>query len=266
VNATAHERIQQEIAAYLAGRLTDEESRSVRNHIESCPECADVVDAWTPAAVGFRLGGAELLAPHPDSLKLLRHARGEVVADDDLIRHLDTCATCLLEVEGARAGSALSEVRPSLKLTRYVSLALAAGLVLGLGLATLVRGPGSPMRPIQGAIQLYSLEQTVRSSDAGSVLEVDRDSTVLPLVLVPAVPEGAGPEAMFLIEIRDEQDNAVWSNRFTAAELNRYLEVSGVLTLLVPALEEGAYVLQLLAKDSSAAGPLQEYRFQVRQR
>ena len=265
MNAKAHERIQQEIAAYLAGRLTDEESTSVRNHIDSCAECADVVDAWTPAAVGFRLAGDELLAPHPDSLELLRHARGEMVADDDLTRHLETCATCLLEVEGARAGSALSEVRPSRKLTRYVSMALAAGLVLGLGLATLVRGPGSPMSSTQGAIQLYSLEETVRSSDAGSVLEVDRDSTLLPLVLVPAVPEDAGPEVMFLIEIRDERD-AVWSNRFTAAELNRYLEVSGVLTLLVPALPEGAYVLQLVAQDSSAAGPLQEYRFQVRQR
>ena len=137
-------------------------------------------------------------------------------------------------------------------------MALAAGLVLGLGLASLLRDPASG--PV--ATHLYTLEEAVRSSAAGSLLEVDQGATVLPLVLVPAIPAGAAPDAAFVIDITDEQGATIWSNRFTAEELNRYLEISGVLTLLVPAQPEGFYVLQLASED----GPIQEFRFEVRQR
>ena len=106
----------------------------------------------------------------------------------------------------------------------------------------------------------------MRSSTGGTVLEVDKDSKVLPLVLIPAVPPGASQDAVFMIEIKDDQGAAAWSGRFTAAELNRYVEVSGVLTLLVPAQPEGAYVLQLRADQTAGDGPIQEFKFQVRQR
>ena len=109
-------------------------------------------------------------------------------------------------------------------------------------------------------------EETVRSAGDAMVLEVEPGSTVLPLVLLPAVPADASPEAGFTLEILDEQGETAWSSRYTTAELNRYLEVSGVLTLLVPTLPDGAYSLQLLADDDPANGPLQEFRFQVRQR
>ncbi len=219
-----------------------------------------------PVTAGFRLAGDRLLAPHPDSLELLRYARGETASDQKLIGHLETCSSCLLEVEGARVGSVLRQVRPAGKLTRYVSMALAAGLVLGLGLATLVRTTESRFAGGHGAIQLYTLDDAVRSSGGGTVLEVDADSQVLPLVLIPAVPPGASQDAVFMIEIKDDQGAAAWSSRFTAAELNRYVEVSGVLTLLVPAQPEGDYVLQLREARSAGDGPIQEFKFQVRQR
>ena len=262
MNPIDHERFELEIAAFLAGRLTDEECEALRTHIETCESCAGVVEAWAPAAAGFRIAGDRLLAPHPDSRELLRYARGETAGDDSLIEHLKTCPTCLLEVEGARTVPAAKEVRPSLKITRYVSMALAAGLVLGLGLATMLRDPGAGLALGHGATQLYTLEEAVRSSNDATVLEVDRESTVLPLVLIPAVPAGAAPDADFTIEITDGQGDTAWSSRFTAAELNRYLEVSGVLTLLVPAQPEGTYTLQLASED----GPIQEFRFEVRQR
>ena len=262
MDTTQHERFQQEIAAFLAGRLTDEETTEIRNHVRSCEECAGVVEAWAPAAVGFRQAGDELLSPHPESRELLKYGRGETTAGEALGRHLETCSTCLLEVEGARVGSIVREIRPSRKLTRYVSMALAAGLVLGLGLATLLPGPGEQRAQGSGATHLYTLEAVVRSSNAPTVLTVDQGSTVLPLVLIPAIPDGASPEAVFMIDIRDEQGEAVWSNSYTAAELNRYLELSGVLTLLVPVLPDGSYSLLLV----SEADPIQEFRFEVRQR
>ena len=62
--------------------------------------------------------------------------------------------------------------------------------------------------------------------------------------------------------IQGPDGGIAWNERYTAAELNRYLEVSGVLTLLVPSLPEGDYTLLLVAED----GPVQEFRFEVRQR
>ena len=100
MNPTEHERYQLEIAAFLAGRLTDEECEALRDHFETCESCAEVVEAWAPAAAGFRIAGRELLAPHPDSSELHRYARGETAGLEGLAGHLETCATCLLEVEG----------------------------------------------------------------------------------------------------------------------------------------------------------------------
>jgi hypothetical protein len=271
VNSTDHEQIQQEIAAYLAGRLTDAESKTVRDHIEACESCAEVVEAWTPVVHGFRAAGKELLEPHPDSQELLQFARGEITGSDSLKTHLETCPTCLLEVEGARAGSALAEAKPekvvrSVQPIRYVAMALAAGLVLGVGLMTLVLDPGSGFKGLDGASQLYTLEETVRSTGDTMILEVEPGSTVLPLVLLPAIPDDASPEARFTFEILNEQGETGWSGNYSAAELNHYLEVSGVLTLMVPTLPEGAYTMQLQTDDDPANGPLQEFRFQVRQR
>ncbi len=273
MNSTDHEQIQQEIAAYLAGRLTSEECAAVRDHIATCAPCADVVEAWTPVAQGFRVAGKALLESHPDSLRLLQYAQGEIAADDALNSHLETCPTCLLEVEGARAGSALADrrskqekvLRPVTPM-RYIAMAVAAGLILGVGLMTLVLDPGSGFKGLEGATQLYTLEETVRSTGDAMVLEVEPGSTVLPLVLLPAIPDDASPEAGFTFEILNEQGETGWSGNYSAAELNHYLEVSGVLTLMVPTLPEGAYTMQLQADDDPANGPLQEFRFQVRQR
>ena len=266
MNTTDHQKVQQEIAAYLAGRLPEEESATVRDHIAACESCADVVEAWTPVVHGFEIAGEALLEPHPGSLELLQYARGEITADDALKRHIETCPTCLLEVEGARAGSVVADMQPStvvrsIQPMRYVAMALAAGLVLGVGLMTLVLDPGAGF---DGATQLYSLEETVRSTGDGMVLQVESDSRVLPMVLLPAIPDDASPEARFTFEILDEQGKTDWSANYTAAELNRYLEVSGVLTLMVPNLPDGAYTMQLLAVADPSAGPLQEFRFQIR--
>ena len=266
MNHTNHEQFQQEIAGYLAGRLSDDESAELRAHIGSCEECAELVEAWAPAVAGFQFAGAEILTPHPSSVELLRYARGEEQAGEVTVRHLETCPTCSLEVEGARAGSVVREIRPASKITRYVSMGLAAGLLLGLGLANLVRTPEGRSALGPGATQLYTLDQTVRSSDDATVLDVDRDSTVLPLVLIPAIPDDASPDDSFRIELRDEDGEAAWSGRFTTGELNRYLEISGVLTLLVPAQPDGVYTLQLLPEGSPGDEPIQEFRFKVRQR
>ena len=257
MNATDHERIQLEIAAFLAGRLSDEDSRQVQDHLAACDDCAAIVEAWAPAALGFRQAGPELLTEHPASLTLLRVGRGEEQAGEELNRHLETCATCLLEVQGARPIKMTSR-----SMTRYVSMALAAGLVLGLGLATLLMTPDSRFAGSPGAIQLYTLEDTVRSSGDGTVLEVDGDSALLPLVMIPAVPPNALAEDTFRIEIRKGSGESVWSSGYTAEELNRFVEQSGVLTLLIPLQPDGDYTLQLLSEGET----IQEFRFQVVQR
>lgn len=266
MNATDHERIKLEIAAFLAERLSDEKSSEVRDHLATCGDCAAIVEAWAPAALGFRQAGPELLESHPDSLTLLKVGRGEEQAGDELSRHLATCATCLLEVQGAGngvpvqvAGPTMTTARPAI---RTVSMALAAGLVLGLALATLWMTPGSRFAGSPGAIRLYTLEETVRSSDDGAVLEVDGDDTLLPLVMIPAVPQDAKPEEPFRIEIRNGSGELVYSGGYSAGELNRFVELSGVLTLLVPSQPEGDYTLQLISKGE----PIQEFRFQVVQR
>ena len=95
---------------------------------------------------------------------------------------------------------------------------------------------------------------------------MDPGSRVLPLVLLPALPPDAPPGAMFTLELQDGQGRVVWSDRYAASDLNRYLEISGVLTLLVPAQPDGPYTLRLLSEDDPGDGPLQEFRFRIGQR
>ncbi|MDX1387708.1 MAG: zf-HC2 domain-containing protein [Acidobacteriota bacterium] len=262
-----HGQLQQEIPAYIAGRLEGDARRRVEDHLGSCPECSDLVREWKTIVAGLKEGGEQLFEPHPDSLVLMRFVKGdEGDADGRIARHVETCATCELEVDVWRDQRMnLARFRPSSTrstLYRVASAAVAAGLVLGLGLGVLLRDTGTA--DWSGPVDLLTLDGSARGEDAIPVVSPDPSQPYVPLVLLPSVPTDAGADEGFRFVIVDVDGAEVWRDALTATGIRDRLEGSGVVTFLVPStmLPPGTYTL-IFESAEDGAERLFETRFRV---
>jgi hypothetical protein len=159
-----HEEWQDEIPAYVAGRLDADMTRGFEAHLAACAECRATVAAGRAIAGALAEDADTLLGPHPEAEVLLAHARGAAVPPA-VGRHLEVCAACALEAEvwrrggpatrhgggapPAREGALAAAARAARGAAlRAAGLALAAGLVIGAGFAWLAAGraplPGAP--------------------------------------------------------------------------------------------------------------------------
>jgi hypothetical protein len=257
--------MQENLAAYLAGRLEGEELGLLKAHLGECSDCRELVESLEEVVRGWKSGGPELLEPCPESETVMRVATG-VLRDTDgrISRHVRTCASCSLEHgywkkdEERKAARIPRRAVSRSGLYRWAGLAAAAGLFLGLGLPALFRAPEPDW---SGPVNLYTLDGTLRGEEDLPVFTVDEDQPFLPIVLIPAVPEAAAPEDRFRLVITGEEDRAVWSAEMTAGEIVEILNASGVLTLMIPAalLPQGSYTLRM----SGAGDLLMEERFHI---
>jgi hypothetical protein len=260
----------------IGGGLDAREAEDVRAHVAGCPACqaaldetrraASVFDAHLPASVLVDLAW-DRPAPAPH-------------APDVVDRHLSSCAQCAEELALLRQSRELERAsdlaRPAApaparsRVSRFAGWggALAAGLVLGLGVSTLRRADPPAVSPTPDAGVQAEL-RTLRESNAA--LQAQLEGAAAPQVNVPVVelfpgdqarrstsapgqdvvvPSGARVVALLLsaegaddrvasVELREAGGRTVWSGSgLRAGPLGAY-------TLVVPSrlLPEGRYTI-----------------------
>ena len=115
---------------YVAGRLPDDEMRSVREHVEACEECSET--AAHLAAMERSLSATA--RPHVDAELLVRYENGEAIEGDERIRieaHLTRCDVCRDDLDILK--SVRRELRPARRpILRRAALAAAAVVLLAV--------------------------------------------------------------------------------------------------------------------------------------
>ena len=266
--------IREMIPAYVAGRLDAESQRRVDDHLARHPETEALTARWGAIARGLLDGGEDLLTKHPDTGALVRFAGSEEQDEEEdsqrqeIARHVETCASCSLEVSALRDRTEIgARVRkaPRTAVYRFTSLAAAAGIVLGIGLGVLYESRSPGTGSWTGAVDLLTLDPSLRGDDAVVSFEADASRPFVPLVVAPVLPEEATSEERFGFSILSEGD-VVWSADLTAGEIQKHLEASGVVTFLVPTTElpAGRYSLEIRSATTAESLPLLEVPFEIR--
>ena len=240
---TSHDALQESIPDYLAGRLEEGERDRLERHLEDCEDCAAMAGTWAEIVGGLRDGGAELLSPHPEPTELRDHARsGEASAE--LRDHLQTCATCAIEVDAWRRW--LSESRqaaPAPRRRSFLSsvLPVAAGLLVGALLTTLAM-QGLRTDP-GGATPLLILEPPLRGAATSGTVRLSPERPYVLLGLSP--PRSAASDAL-RVSLRPVERPGAWSAPLTAGEVEAARSGAGIVTVLVPSsvLSPGPWVLE----------------------
>lgn len=281
-----HEELQNDIPEYLASRLEREARQRLERHLRECEACAERVRTGRGLVSAMRAGGEEIFSPHPSEVALRAYALGERTAERAAIaRHLATCATCELEVsawkfreEASRRGLAAAAPRaaePRASRHRIHPLSLAAGLLVGVGVAVLARlglPPELPAPPTaapaaewSGAAPLFVLESPLRGAEGPATYPIEGDAPYVLLAVQPALPEGAPDASVYRFAILDAGSHAAWSADLTASRIRRLLETSQVVTLPVPSrdLAAGRYALRVTAASEPGAPPLLEIPFEI---
>ncbi len=266
-----HEQLQQQIPAFLAARLDPEESGQVENHLNDCEDCADRVQVGTELVRGMRDGKEEVFTPHPDVRMLRRYSLGEELEGRaNLVRHVASCASCELEVAAWRrwgkvkATSTQEEEFRRAKGRRFTwKPALAAGILLGIGLTFGLRGLAPQSAPWTGSAALLTLEAAYRGAAAVPQILVEPGQPYLPLVVSPELPQTAQAGDRFRFAIATVDAVApVWSVELSAEEVRGQLDATGVVTFLVPTggMDAGRYDFSM--QDAGGA-PLVQIPFEV---
>jgi len=251
---TEHREFQHDLAAWTASRLEGEARLRLEAHLAECDECRELASLMREFGRAMQEGGEALFEAHPSPAALLEHARGG--ADEAMLRHLEICAACRLEVDGWTRTAI-----PGKNTIKRMVWPLAAGVLLGVGLATFARmamesrpagvpgvpnpasGPGAavagPMLflpPLQRGVT----ERVVHAAGGDVGFEV---------VACPArIPDDASPDQGFEYAVKKTDGNAVWSEVLSARTIREQLASQvGSVILLIPAasLPPGRYELTL---------------------
>lgn len=282
-----HRSLRDDIPDYLASRLEGEARLRLEAHLHECPDCADLVEAGRGLVAALRAGGDEIFSPHPDEPALREYALGGRTAERGRVaRHLASCASCELEVaawrlreETARRGPGAGAARadgPRTLASRLHPLSLAAGILLGVGVAALVQfaaGPGGappaggpePQVEWSGPAPLLVLSSPLRGGTSLPVYAIETGLRTALIAVQPALPEGAPDEAPYRFEIRTASGAIAWSAPMSAAQIRRHLDAAQVVTLAVPAeaLAAGRHALRLTDAAAPEAAPLLEIAFEI---
>lgn len=275
-----HDHIDEIAPEFVTGRLDAETARHVELHLAACAECAALAATLSDLSSGFRIGGRDLLTPHPDPLVLAAYAAGNT-REDSIDRHLRGCATCQLEVEAHRAATPVAKVLPFARRSESVTAprrrftvpaSLAAGMVVGVGLMLLYRPLPAPPAPAtapawSGPVELALLESPLRGESAVASFEVAPGQPYVPLAVPVALPDEVADGDRYRVNVRaDGFPEGGWSIDLDARTLREQIARTGVATFLIPstALAPGRHAVRVLPADGGE--PILEIPFDVRAR
>jgi hypothetical protein len=249
---TDHREFQLELAAYTASRLEGDAARRLEAHLRDCDECREMASLLKEFGRTLKEGGETLFEVHPSPALLGDFARGAAVQGTEaVVRHLESCASCGLEVEALRRA-------PVHRRSAIGKMAwpLAAGVALGVGLATFARMTLQP-RPENGqglhapaatAGPMLVLPRLARGPGETVAYVADRSSGFVVVACPAKVPEDASPEQSFVYVLKGPDGNAAWSQAMSARSIREHLaSAAGAVILLVPAsgLHPGRYEFTL---------------------
>ncbi len=284
---TEHSERRFDLPGYVAGRLGPAEREEVARHLAECGECRELEDSIREMASGIREGGEAIFEPHPPERILRRIGQGEAVPERDGIdRHLKLCATCELEVEAWRAdtGGASSSAavlrepirRREARSTMSFGLGLAAGLVVGVSLAILLRsallpkGDARPTRivetappPSPAAVLLRVLPAALRGESKAVRWEIGRTEKWIAVGVPLALPGRFDEKTPIRFELASREGAGATSVALAAGEARRHLAASDLVSLMFPAdrLVPGRY--DFTVRTESPGGPEILYRNEV---
>jgi hypothetical protein len=274
-----HEQCQEDVAAYVAGRLGGEGARRLEAHVAECDDCAAVVESWLEIAEGFWQGGVALLEAHPDTAEIRAYVSGTASSDVHarIERHLGTCAPCSLEVRTGRTRHTVVPFRPARAKTVSwfgIPASLAAMLLLGVGIGFFFRFGSPPETELSpavsaptwsGPVSLLLLERPSRGVSTMRRFRVDAGQPYVPLAVPVVVPEGSADAELFRFTVRDEGGRVLWWSQLPAGTMRQQMAASGVVSFLVPAsdLEPGRKMLRFARALTPEPGALLEIPFEI---
>lgn len=276
-----HLSLQQDIPAYVASRLSEESRERLEEHLASCRECQELVACCEGIATGIRREMDERWAEHPEPAALRAYGAGDR-CDADVARHLETCASCTLEVgawsgltppmESVREGSAWAtkaawglrswlDPRPLLA-GALIGAAVCAALLLsvrGAGPAPTSQGVGW-----SGAAPLLLLEEASRNGTTAGTVKVTSDQPYIPLGVRVNLPPAVSDGDRFVFTIHAPGQAASWEQELSVAEIRKEQSRTWVVGFLVPTKGHppGPYVLKVLP-GGDGSEPLMEIPFEI---
>jgi predicted anti-sigma-YlaC factor YlaD len=253
---------------YVNGSLDEERRARVEEHLSSCAECRALVHA----ARDLQPPGAndmEGLLDHPPAQHLDRFAFDPESLNVDLSRrireHLAGCPACAGAVSALSQpqADAPSATRPSwwnsllaeVFFNRTAAVAYLFLLVL-LVPAYFIR---QQVTPPSGAFDLTVLSSATRGTSSSPSIVVEEGQTVVVLGAEFEVPGGRTPVSFALMR----EETVVWSIELGLDRVERNLETSGIVTLVIPidALRLGSH--RLLVEQAGGESALLDTRFTV---
>jgi len=273
-----HTEIQEELASYVATRLTGAARDRVDAHLESCAECRRLVACGEGIAAGLQ--ALESSDPHPDPLVLHAFSQNaSATSDPSVARHLETCETCSLEVAAWGGWNEWKprpappvmhpEPRPTFGRAGWTWPAFATGGALGAAAVLIVLAlvPGiAPEGPAwSGAVQPLWLDEPYLDASAPPTASLADGQPYLPLAVrfTPPSHLGLGDDMEFVLE--DAGGRALWSHRIDAQAVRERLASPGFVLLLAPAdtVQPGDCLLRVTAIREDTREPLLELPFKL---
>ena len=268
------------LADFVSARLAPEQSRLVDQHRQTCPDCGEIVADLETMKAQIQKSGEAMFEPHPAPAILHRYVlEGGGKGAAQIQRHLETCATCQLEVEAwkriqpARAGARSPAPRPSLS---WMSLAAGVGALLGLlagwrFLSTAPPvGPGIPAppatppaaenpRPLVAPV-IHTLPALMRSGDIPvKPLSLDRNEPYLNVAVPISVPADLPPSESFRFELQRPAGETVWRTEMDISRIREHIESAGVVSLAISPdrpLDPGRYIFRVVRAGTPEAPPI----------
>jgi hypothetical protein len=259
-----HDETRAQLRALATGRLDQVTRARIEAHLAECESCRRAATTARTIAVALRDAGAELFEEHPDTERLRRHAAGSV--DTAIVRHVQSCASCALEVRAwsARAAPTPDARRTWMRPTSIAAAALAAGLLLGLLVPPLFRDTGGATPQSAAPIARVLLQHPLRGAAEEPALTIIDPSASVLLDAAFDLPESVDPSSTITFTVLDEGGRAVWSRSDTAAPVAAALSRHELVGFLVPArvLAAGRYRLEV-THAGATPGTLLVARFRV---
>ncbi len=237
---------------YVRGELDESRRRAVADHLAAHPDCAETVRFLERLDQDLVRHGAGLVGEHPAADSLVTYAVGdadelEPVEHAAVARHVEDCPACFRDlqmvrrVHAALVAPAPTKGKPSTGSGRLGGLpmlgaALAAGLVLGLGLPQLFGGGRDQW---DGPVSVCRVSGTVRS---GTAIEaaVPAGAEALPVIVTwdPWTLPGACADTPLTIRLGDAAERReLWRLDTTVGAA--FDGPNGAIAFLVPLDEVG---------------------------
>jgi anti-sigma factor RsiW len=282
-----HDSIFTLIPYYANGTLSPEERRSVEQHLEECAECRALFEETVMTKeLGLTEPDELLDHPHPQHLEsfAVDSSSMEPAAAEWVRGHVERCGICrdALRILQSSAEEVVGEGGPRKRRTIWMFLgatilhpAAAAAYLIMIVLVipayrAFVEIPGN-MRRVEavrswgGAVDLQVLSSAMRGEGSEVVVETAAAQPVLPLGAEFELPADISPSTVIAFEVTGEEDAVVWMDGIEAARVERNLNESGIVTLLLPAslFPSGSYHLRVSRSDRPSERALLEAGFVV---